>query len=357
MLTETAKLSQSVLRCAIGLRKTGTVYFDNDKTAPGSDGASSEKKYRIYEESRYRKRIGRLSRAGLSLLLYIHFCDPDANGLVRYFDPAEAAGYIGCTRRTVLNNLHHLASEDFISMTRTEFYSGIYSLFITGYKNYFLPVSKGGSGYCVMHREVLDKAMSCRDINEIRTALRVLFDQTAIAQDRLPRDPEYPYYRNGLPKSVTRGAVKNIINNGSLFNGIFDVVPGKYNAVVRVKHDFDPLTLTGSLEKECENALVKHMEYPDDSSPAARLDQKNKGLLLPHIADLKDLGQKYPVSVVLAAVDRFIEDYVIRGSLASVRSVKAAVRTLARHIFHFRGVKGHDVLESLPEGYFLVMPG
>ena len=60
----------------------------------------------------------------------------------------------------------------------------------------------------------------------MRTALRVLFDQSALSKDRLPKDPEYSFYRNGLPKSITRGNVRDIVDKGSLFTSIFNVVPG-----------------------------------------------------------------------------------------------------------------------------------
>lgn len=354
MLTRTAKLSQSVLRCAIGLRKSGTVYSHTDVN--GSEaGDQEEKKYRIYESSRYISRIGKLSRAGLTLLLYVHFCDPDTNGLVRYFDPAEAAQYIACTRRTVMNNLHQLSSAGFLSMSRTG-YPGIYNLFISDYKKYFLPAAEGGTGYSVLHRDILEKVRACRDINEMRTALRVLFDQSALSKDRLPKDPEYSFYRNGLPKSITRGNVRDIVDKGSLFTSIFNVVPGKYNAKVRVKSEYDPLTLTRQLESECERGLVMHMNSTrDPESPVMKLNANVFNSLIPEIMSLKDLGQKYPVSVVVSAVDEFITDYILKGDLNSVHSIKAAIRNIAREIFHTGNSDGSPQT-VLPPGYIKILP-
>jgi hypothetical protein len=354
MLTRTAKLSQSVLRCAIGLRKSGTVYSHTDVN--GSEaGDQEEKKYRIYESSRYISRIGKLSRAGLTLLLYVHFCDPDTNGLIRYFDPAEAAQYIACTRRTVMNNLHQLSSAGFLSMSRTG-YPGIYNLFISDYKKYFLPAAEGGTGYSVLHRDILEKVRACRDINEMRTALRVLFDQSALSKDRLPKDPEYSFYRNGLPKSITRGNVRDIVDKGSLFTSIFNVVPGKYNAKVRVKSEYDPLTLTRQLESECERGLVMHMNSTrDPESPVMKLNANVFNSLIPEIMSLKDLGQKYPVSVVVSAVDEFITDYILKGDLNSVHSIKAAIRNIAREIFHTGNADGSPQT-ALPPGYIKILP-
>lgn len=351
MLTVTAKIGQSCARSAIGLRE-GKFYSRylvkrSGKIVPVSELPAAEegivpadavlKKYSMYERSRYGSSLPRLTRFGILLLLYIHFQDPDQNGLVRFFEPDTAAEAIGCTRRTIMNNLHCLEHGGYISMSKAG-YAGVYNIFISDYQDYFKSAAKGGRGYCSIHRDFFFGAVKCHDLNELRMTIRSVLDQNAEKADRLPKDPEYIFYRNGLPKTMSLEHIKEVLREGGFFRSVFDTTMGRYNAAVNIHEQYDPMTLIPQLTKDCLQKLCDHISFGSPESPVRRAAGNGMTEKLYEIAsDISQLAGRYDLPYIFSAFEEFIDRYMLAGKLGEVKSPGACIRDIVKELIHKPG--------------------
>lgn len=110
----------------------------------------------------------------IKLMLLLHFQSPDKDGYCINFDPYRAAETLGCTTRTVLNNLDTLQRYKYIRYKRVSPHN--YNILLTEYKDYFAHATKGGRGYFVMPQDLFEKILPLDEINQLRIILRELLE-------------------------------------------------------------------------------------------------------------------------------------------------------------------------------------
>lgn len=116
----------------------------------------------------------------IKLMLLFHFQSPDKDGYCLNFDPYQAAETLGCTTRTVLNNLDNLQRYKYIKYKRVSPHN--YNILLTEYKNYFSPATKGGRGYFVMPQDLFKKILPLGEVNQLRIILRELLEFDKLSQ-------------------------------------------------------------------------------------------------------------------------------------------------------------------------------
>lgn len=150
-----------------------------------------------------------LKANAIKLLLYVHFCHPDANGIVKNVHASLAARELGCDIKTIYNNLEILAYYGYICYARIG--SGVFNIFICDYKKYFLSAKEGGRGYIVMNQPLVKALFLQKNINAIRIYLREVIDidneNTRGGTFFNTIEKTYTDMRRSLPSYCKRGVI------------------------------------------------------------------------------------------------------------------------------------------------------
>lgn len=128
------------------------------------------------EKNRYGYRP-MLKGNAIKLLWLLHFYHPDNNGILYDIDANELAHTLGCNVRTVWNNLLVLQEYTYISYSRTSY--GLLNIVLNDYENYYLPANKGGRGFLVVSKELMQKLISVKSLVSLRICIRELVNLDA----------------------------------------------------------------------------------------------------------------------------------------------------------------------------------
>ncbi len=128
------------------------------------------------EKNRYGYRP-MLKGYAIKLLLLLHFYHPDKHGILHDLDSSELADILGCNIRTIKNNLELLQNYTYISYSKNKY--GLIDVVLNDYENYYLPANKGGRGFLVVSKDLLDKIISVNSLIALRICLRELISLDA----------------------------------------------------------------------------------------------------------------------------------------------------------------------------------
>lgn len=115
-----------------------------------------------------------LKANGIKLLLLLHFYHPDRHGIINNIDVANLAKILNCNPKTICNNLELLSTYSYIDYVKTA--SNTATVIINNYENYYLPANKGGRGFIVLSKELLDNLISINSLVALRIYLRELIN-------------------------------------------------------------------------------------------------------------------------------------------------------------------------------------
>lgn len=115
-----------------------------------------------------------LKANGIKLLLLLHFYHPDRHGIIENLDILDLAKQLHCNPKTVMNNLELLTSYSYIDYVKTE--ANKITVIINNFENYYLPANKGGRGFIVLSRELLNNLIAIKSLVALRIYLRELIN-------------------------------------------------------------------------------------------------------------------------------------------------------------------------------------
>lgn len=309
----------SAAGCSSCMHSKGSMVCGN--CAFGDDG----KTVYVNEKNRYGE--GEVLKK-YTLLTYIlfHFMNPDDLGFVSKIDPQEIAALLGCTERTVVNNISLLNEYGYINAGPDEI-DGYYQLFINGYRNIYKPASSGGRGFLRIPFQFL-KGLTCLpDINNIRLAIRALiFNSDQKAGSSLEKS--YKKIKSFLPGYVTFQKLRDILESGS-FKALFDVFSRNRSVTIVVAKEYNPSNAADAVRSECRKMVSDYI----DSINKKTAGKGKKTLGNPihftenELKDIVNISLRFPVQAVVEGVKTFYETYIAVG--LKYRNAGALVRTYA----------------------------
>lgn len=116
----------------------------------------------------------RLKSTALRLLIYLHFLNPDTNGIIKNVDFKELAAVLNVHPKTIIYNIHLLTDYGYICYCNCS--KGRYNVLIEGYKDQGMT---HGSDYIVVNEEWLTRILVATDIN----CLRIIIMETEKIDD------------------------------------------------------------------------------------------------------------------------------------------------------------------------------
>ena len=134
--------------------------------------ATCNKKKNIYqnEKSRYTFKP-LLTKSELLIFMALHLYNPSSTGIVINISVLDLARDCHITLKTVYEGLRSLTSKGYIFLDKSK--RGAFTILINDYDKYYLPANKGGRGYIVITRDVLEQFVSIKgSVNALRYAIR-----------------------------------------------------------------------------------------------------------------------------------------------------------------------------------------
>lgn len=192
----------------------------------------------------------RLKNNALKLLILLNFNHPDRFGIIKNIDVRELSNTLDCNIRTVFNNLNILQAYNYISYCKLDTY--IINLCLSDYDSYYLPAQKGGRGFIVMSKNLLDQIISLDNLVSLRIHLRELIELDSLNA----KGPFTAISKNikdikrVLPDYCKPCIIKKSIKNS---NNIFDITINDASIRFEIKNEFNC-----KLQKEnCFNEYCK----------------------------------------------------------------------------------------------------
>lgn len=255
----------------------------------------------------------RLSKSQIKQILLYHFLDVDNNGLVKGVSLKELANILKCDTKTVKNNnerfleLHHAYPSGIID--------GEFSVFLRKYKEYYLPKSKGGTGYITMPLEMFKKLLEVEDVNALRIELRKLleYDRRNIdSKSQVPANYTYRDIKRFLPKYLGyKGIINNVMDKGS---EIFENIRANKGIVFKLKEKYDYLVIKEIIIEKATNAYDEFFDVFNFSTK--------------DFASILQLSTEYSIEVIKETLSRIAEYYLKAG--IEIRNLGGLMRTIIR---------------------------
>jgi hypothetical protein len=155
----------------------------------------------------------RLSKTQLKQILYYHFLNMDAKGIIKKVNVHKVAEALNCSINTIINNNNRLIELGFIGCTYLS--SKIFNIFLVGYSKYHLTKEQGGNGYIQMSKEVLTELLKVKNVNvlrfELRRLLKVDNDSFKVLSEATNTESTYSY--NEIKRVMPKYTYKQVINN------------------------------------------------------------------------------------------------------------------------------------------------
>lgn len=355
MLTNTASIGNAVLKSALylrdnyrvmesnqtlDLRKSGCysceVYYQDGfddsfcgncpdcNECPHKVYTTSNRKIYVNEKNRFKERH-LLKKNAILLFMYLHFLNPDANGLV-YVDIEDAADTLSCSERTIKNNLALLNRHNYIDLAPNAVAPGYYRLFLSEYKTYFLPAHMGGRGYSIIAKSTFKELSLLPDINSLRLAIRNILPETepkAATDRRLARS--YKEIKRDLPTYCSKNTIRKI-SSTSQFQKLFRINAKKRFIIIEAKEEHNPLHTANALRSDCRIRVTKLIS----SINASVASTKNRILFNvteTQLNDIANIALKIPVQYITSAIRLIYDEYISHNQ--HVQNLPALVRTVA----------------------------
>jgi hypothetical protein len=345
MLTNTASIGNAVLLSALFLQKNHVEYINKQRIDELNTGCYTckafrsgsniceqcpHKVYETYQEKKYineKNRYGErklLKRNALLLFIYLHFKNPDKNGLV-YFDSEEAAKTLNCNERSIKNNLHLLEENDYIVLNPTG-YAGFYKAFLPEYSTYFKKASSGGRGYAVMSSDVFTQLTTMKDINSLRFAIREIIG--------IHQEIHKPYneIKRNLPNYCTKKKVRTIAKSVP-FSQLFYISCAKRYVSIAPKEEYQ--NVADKLRADCrvsvENKVSQINQFAETQHKHFKLHINEQAM-----TDIVNIALKTPIIYICDALSTIYRDYIAHN--VPISNLGALVRTISEYHFEIASI-------------------
>ena len=113
------------------------------------------------------------SLCAMKLFLYLHFCSVTKSGAIEDISISSLAKRLNISQRNIHYCLKKLANDGYIVYGHNEEGPGHYSVFLTGYDDYFKEANVGGRGYIVFSAECFNELFQVESVNQMRLYLRM----------------------------------------------------------------------------------------------------------------------------------------------------------------------------------------
>ena len=306
--------------CSSCAHKTGSAVCSNCPAASG-------KMVYINEKHRYGEKHP-LKKYALLMYMLFHFMQPDELGHVSKIDPSEISGMLGCSIRTVRNNLSLLSKYGYISVSPDNI-DGYYQLFIKNYRDMYKPAPSGGRGFIRMQASFLDKLSALPDVNNIRLAVRALIFNSEYRKEDVPDlEKSYRKIKSFLPSYVTFRQLNGMLDN-NVFKTLFNVTRRSRSAAIVITDEFNPVSAAEKIRSECRKEIEICIEQIN--KPLKGKGNKTLGNLLhltdKELRDVANISLRYPVKAVIEGIKKFYESYIAVN--LRYRSAGALIRSYA----------------------------
>lgn len=156
-----------------------------------------------------------LKTNAIKLLLLLHFQHPDRFGIIKNVDARSMSKLLCCDCKTFCNNMRILASYNYISFSRSDTY--IYTICLNDYDSYYLPANKGGRGFFVMSKELLQQLLMINNLVSLRIHIRELIelDNLSIQTPFSAINKSYKDMKQSLPDYCKPCVIRDALNNHS----------------------------------------------------------------------------------------------------------------------------------------------
>lgn len=247
----------------------------------------------------------RLSKLSLLFFISLHFCSSiDRNGIIKNLDFREIAEKLNCNVRSISNSAKSLVKYGFIWISKISTYK--YSVKIVPYTTYHLTAREGGMGYLQITEDVLDKLISLKEVNYVRTTISIILDQdeARLKENKIQKKNETEEenvsvdsttikgkitlgeIRKRLPKYISYMQIINVINKDKLNEMIdWELKDDKLYYSVKDKYNIDKYK-----ESIKEQYLIQISNYLNKSKVYSETIDKD---------DLLQMGLQYSIDVVL----------------------------------------------------------
>ncbi len=329
MYSAFASIGLSMLIPAMVLRKNTKEYSYSHPADAGCSFAFSEKKTVRYinEKHRYGYRHP-LKRNALLIYMYLHFLDPDENGYVRKIDTEEISEILGCSQRTVINNLSLLDKTGYIMANRLDI-PGYFQAFICNYKDIFKKAQQGGRGFLRIGLDFM-KALTCfEDVNAIRLAIRSYLSNIEFEnKPQLDKEKSLRDIKSQLPEYVTRKKLLHVLS-GDLFQKMFKVTTKTRSATIIVLPEYNQKTISEKIVGSCRGQVIDLIDRINKENRPRKNGSSGYQIRLSEkeITDISNIALKVPVPSVLEGLRHFYDLYVAQN--LHYASAGALVRAFA----------------------------
>ncbi len=214
----------------------------------------------------------RLKNNAIRLLLLLHFLRPDQYGIIQDIDCHELASELNCNIKTVFHNLEILSTYHYISYSKLEPYK--INLCLSDIESYYLPAQKGGRGFLVMSKELLQKILALPNLLSLRIHLRELIelDTLSIKTPFYAISKKYSDLKRLLPEYCKPCMIRSSLKD---CNDIFDMSFEEYLIRFELQEQFNSKFQKDKLYQEYltsfENFLLEfNAEIPKINTSTSR---------------------------------------------------------------------------------------
>ena len=207
---------------------------NNPRSCIHYDTVSQPRTQYIYEQ-KHTNKGNRLSLAALKVLCLLHMQTVSGDGVIKDFDPFEAAREIGCCPQTVKNCLEMLCDRNYIMYSNgTDSY--LYTILIKNYNDMFLEAKKGGSGYLFINDAFLQALLNCKTITAARLLIRTydfIYGKSQIMQSvKMSFEELY----SAFPAYICKGHIKRALTS---LQDVIQTIWNKHSVSFRFMDGFD----------------------------------------------------------------------------------------------------------------------
>ncbi len=347
MLTTFAGIGQATIISSMTLRKNHVEYETVKRLDEQASGCFSCAHYitgegcqncpnRIYQNDVVKKYVNEKNRFGerqplkkhaLLLLIGLHFLNPDSNGYIRRVDLVEMADILGCTVRTVSNNLALLSERNYIFVSDSNI-PGCRQVFITEYTEYFKKAQQGGRGFVRLTSSLFEKLTLLPDVNAVRLALRTYIENSEFeSKHKSASEKSLQEVKSVLPEYVTKKTLLSTVKD-KVFSTLFDVRSSGRSLLMTTKEAFSQQQTSSLVRSECRTevaALAEEINKENRKNASGRKNNYRLMLTEQDLNDISGIALRYPIPAILQSVRRFYDTYV-KENLA-VSSIGAVIRT------------------------------
>lgn len=300
------------------------------------------KKY-INEKNRYRidDRL-RLKMNAIKILIYLHFQQPDQNGIVKNIRIKTLAEALDVEPRTILNNFMLLRDYGYICYCKTGY--NTYNLLINGYKE---RTKKHGPGYLVVNQKWLSYILKAEDINGLRICIRETLNIDNLnakgGSFYNTQESSYATIKRYLPSYYKRWSIKKTLDkNANIIRGIFDFNATQENVRFTLKSECVAKKCREELLITCKEAIRSFMsEFNENVNLAITDDVENDkyrylmnydttvkpiSLSADNVDNLAHLAVLYSYQQVEDALFIIHENYIMKD--VPVANIGGLVRTI-----------------------------